>query len=102
MDELHDKHQRLIAAARDGSPALTVVAHPCDETSLRGAMEAAAAHLIEPVLVGPEARIRAIAAEHGIDLAGRQFVDAPHSHAVNRHSNGPPDRRPKVTPLAGG
>ena len=39
MDELHDKHQRLIAAARDGSPALTVVAHPCDETSLRGAME---------------------------------------------------------------
>ena len=62
MDELHDKHQRLIAAARDGSPALTVVAHPCDETSLRGAMEAAAAHLIEPVLVGPEARIRAIAA----------------------------------------
>ena len=59
MDELHDKHQRLIAAARDGSPALTVVAHPCDETSLRGAMEAAAAHLIEPVLVGPEARIRA-------------------------------------------
>ena len=82
MDELHDKHQRLIAAARDGSPALTVVAHPCDETSLRGAMEAAAAHLIEPVLVGPEARIRAIAAEHGIDLAGRQFVDAPHSHAA--------------------
>ena len=61
---------------------MTVVAHPCDETSLRGAIDAAAAGLIEPVLVGPEARIRAVAAEHGIDLAGRRIVDAPHSHAA--------------------
>ena len=76
------KYDRLIASARDGTPAVTVVAHPCDETSLRGAIDAAAAGIIEPVLVGPEARIRAVAAEHGIDLAGRQIVDAPHSHAA--------------------
>jgi phosphate acetyltransferase len=76
------KYERLIAAARDGTPAVTVVAHPCDETSLRGAIDAAAAGLIEPVLVGPEAKIRAVAAEHGIDLAGRRIVDAPHSHAA--------------------
>ena len=65
------KYDRLIAAARDGTPAVTIVAHPCDETSLRGAIEAAAAGLIVPVLVGPEAKIRAVAAEHGLDLAGR-------------------------------
>ena len=58
------------------------MAHPCDETSLRGAMDAAAEGLIEPVLVGPEAKIRGVAAEHGIDLTGRTIVDAPHSHAA--------------------
>ena len=82
MTETTDKYDRLIAAARDGSPAVTIVAHPCDETSLRGATEAAAERLIEPVLVGPEARIRAVAAEHGIDLAGHRIIDAPHSHAA--------------------
>lgn len=76
------KYDRLIAAARDGSPAVTIVAHPCDETSLRGAMEAAAEGLIEPILVGPEAKIRAVAAEHGIGIAGCKLVDAPHSHAA--------------------
>jgi phosphate acetyltransferase len=82
LPEKTEKYERLIAAARDGSPAVTIVAHPCDETSLRGAMEAAAEGLIEPVLVGPELKIRNVAAEHGIDLAGRQIVDAPHSHAA--------------------
>ena len=76
------KYERLIAAARDGTPAVTVVAHPCDETSLKGAIDAAAAGLIDPVLVGPEAKIRAVAAEHGVDLAAARIVDAPHSHAA--------------------
>jgi len=80
--EKTDKYERLIAAGRDGAPAVTIVAHPCDETSLRGAMEAATEQLIDPVLVGPELRIRSLAAEHGIDLEGRQIVDAPHSHAA--------------------
>ena len=82
MAETTEKYERLIAAARDGTPAVTIVAHPCDETSLRGAIEAAAEQLIEPVLVGPEAKIVAVAAEHGIDIAGHEIVDAPHSHAA--------------------
>lgn len=77
-----EKYDRLIAAARDGDPAVTIVVHPCDGTSLRGAMDAAAQHLIEPVLVGPELKIRNVAAERDIDLAGRQIIDAPHSHAA--------------------
>lgn len=77
-----DKYERLIAAARDGSPAPTIVAHPCDETSLRGAIQAAEEGLIEPVLVGPVSRIVSVAAEHGIDISGREIIDAPHSHAA--------------------
>ena len=76
------KYDRLIDAARKEAPALTIVAHPCDETSLRGALDAADAGLIVPVLVGPEARIRAIAAEFGLDIGSHQIVDAAHSHAA--------------------
>ncbi len=75
------KYDQLIAAAQAETPARTIVAHPCDETSLRGAIEAAEAGLIHPVLVGPEARIRSVAAQCGLDLAGYEIVDAPHSHA---------------------
>jgi phosphate acetyltransferase len=59
----------------------TVVVHPCDETSLRGAVEAANARLIQPVLVGPRPRILANAANLGVDIAAYPIVDTPHSHA---------------------
>lgn len=76
------KYDRLIAAARAEAPAITIVAHPCDETSLRGALEAAEMGLIAPILVGPEARIRNVAAEHRLELGNREIVDMPHSHAA--------------------
>jgi phosphate acetyltransferase len=76
------KYDRLIAAARQETPAVTIVAHPCDESSLRGALEAAQAGLIVPILVGPEARIRALAAQYHLDLGRTEIVDAPHSHAA--------------------
>ena len=74
------KYDRLIAEAKAGVPALTCVAHPCDESSLRGALQAAELGLIVPILVGPEAKIRAVASEHpGLDLKNVEIVDAPHS-----------------------
>lgn len=82
LTETREKYDRPIAAARDGSPAPTVVAHPCDETALRAATAAAGEGLIRPILVGPAARIVAVAAEHGIDIAGIEIVNAPHSHAA--------------------
>jgi phosphate acetyltransferase len=78
----HDKYERLIAAAKGFAPLATAVAHPCDETSLRGALEAAEAALIEPILVGPKQRIVSLAASLGLDLAGIEIVDVPHSHAA--------------------
>lgn len=76
------KYDRLIAEARGVPPASTLVVHPCDEPSLKGATEAARGGIIKPVLVGPEAKIRSLAESHGIDLGDIQIVDEPHSHAA--------------------
>ena len=66
--QAHVKNQRLIAAAKQVPSAVTIVAHPCDESSLRGVCEAAAAGIIKPVLVGPAAKIKAIAAQFNLDI----------------------------------
>ena len=54
----HDKYDRLLAATRGLQPLSTAVAHPCDESSLRGALDAARASLIVPILVGPKDKIK--------------------------------------------
>ncbi|MFO1311438.1 MAG: phosphate acetyltransferase [Burkholderiales bacterium] len=77
----HAKYNRLLEFCRTLPPTATAVAHPCDESSLRGAIEAAKLGLIAPILVGPKARIEAVARESGIDIAGVPIVDAPYSHA---------------------
>jgi phosphate acetyltransferase len=78
----HQKYERLIAATK-GLPALaTAVVHPCDETSLRGALEAAEAGIITPILVGPQERISSVAKSAGLDLAEFEIVDVPHSKAA--------------------
>ena len=53
----HSKYEKLISLAKEVPPATTVVAHPCDETSLRGASAAAELGIIIPILLGPTARI---------------------------------------------
>jgi phosphate acetyltransferase len=60
----------------------TVVVHPCDETSLRGAIEAAEAGLIVPILVAPARKIAAVANEHKMDISPYQAIDVPHSDAA--------------------
>jgi phosphate acetyltransferase len=60
----------------------TAVAHPCDESSLTAAMDAARSGLLTPLLVGPGAKIKAVAEKSGLDLAGMEIVDVPHSHAA--------------------
>ena len=72
----------LIERCAELEPVTTAVAHPCDESSLRAAVEAAEADLIRPILVGPQARIRAVAEQCGLDIAAFRLVDAPHSHAA--------------------
>jgi phosphate acetyltransferase len=76
------KYERLIAAAKAIPAVSTIVVHPCDESSLRGAVEAAEAGIIKPVLVGPTAKIRDTAAKYGLNIVDFEIVDAPHSEAA--------------------
>jgi phosphate acetyltransferase len=78
----HAKYERLIAASKGLQPLATAVAHPCDEASLRGALEAAEAKMITPILVGPVNRLRSLAQSLGLDLGPAEIVDVPHSQAA--------------------
>lgn len=78
----HLRFREMLARAA-GVPAVPVaVAHPCDAASLGAAVEAAAAGLVLPILVGPEARIRAVADAAALDISRFRVIDAPHSHAA--------------------
>jgi phosphate acetyltransferase len=81
MERKHEKYEKLIARCQAIEPIPTAVAHPCDETSLRGALEAAEKGILRPILVGPRAKIEATAAKFGLDISGHRLVDTPHSHA---------------------
>jgi phosphate acetyltransferase len=82
MSVSHEKYERLIATAKTFKAVPTAVAHPCDESSLSGAVDAAKLGLILPILVGPKAKIEAVAAQFKIDISGYELVDAPHSVAA--------------------
>ena len=81
-DRTESKYDRLIAAAQRVPAMSALVVHPCDEPSLRGALEAAELGLIVPILVGPARKIQAVAREHGLDIGKVELVDVPHSDAA--------------------
>lgn len=81
-DEKHEKYDRLIAIAKTLPAVTAAVAHPCDESSLRGALEASEAGIIKPIFVGPQDRIREVASKAGLSIAGIEIVDAPYSQAA--------------------
>ena len=78
----HEKYERLVAATKDLQPLTTAVAHPCDESSLRGALEAAEAGIITPILVGPKTKIRSVAQSLDLDIEGIEIIDVANSHAA--------------------
>jgi phosphate acetyltransferase len=78
----NDAYARLLRRCEGLHPVTCAVVHPCDRDSLLGPMEAARRRLIVPVLVGPEAKIRAVAEAEGVDLAGVKIVSTEHSHAA--------------------
>jgi phosphate acetyltransferase len=78
----HAKYEKLIARAKEVPPSATIVVHPCDETSLRGPVEAAQAGIITPIFVGPAAKVRAVAQQHKLDIGKYELVDVEHSDAA--------------------
>jgi phosphotransacetylase/acyl dehydratase len=83
--ELREKGRRyrqLIEMTKGLEPIRTAVVHPVDTVSLLGAVEAARSKLIVPVLVGPEHKIRAAAAQAQLDLSPYEIVSTEHSDAA--------------------
>ncbi len=78
----HAKYDKLIARAKEVPPASTIVVHPCDETSLRGPIEAAEAGIIRPIFVGPAAKIKAVADKSKLDIGKYELVAVEHSDAA--------------------
>jgi phosphate acetyltransferase len=78
----HDRYAELIARCAELEPIPTGVVHPCDQVSLEGAVRAAEARIIIPLLIGPEAKIRSVAAAEGIDIGAYEIVPTEHSHAA--------------------
>jgi phosphotransacetylase len=75
------KYEALLERCRGLEPVPTAVAHPCEQTALAGALEAAEQGLIAPILVGPEKKIAEVAAQSRLSLGKTRVVDAPHSVA---------------------
>ncbi|WP_300454547.1 bifunctional enoyl-CoA hydratase/phosphate acetyltransferase [Accumulibacter sp.] len=78
----HDRFAVLVERCQDLRPVPVAVAHPCDESSLGAALQAWSDGLIEPILVGPLVKLRAVAEQHGFDLSGLRLEDVAHSHAA--------------------
>ena len=75
-----ERYDRLVQAAQRLPPVKTAVVHPCDEISIEGAVEAAQLGLIDPILVGPPARIRDAAGLAKADISRFPLVESAHSH----------------------
>lgn len=82
MDRKHEKYERLIARCKALPPIPTAVAHPCDESSLRGALEAAEMGILTPILVGPRGKIESVAQQFNLDISAYTLIDAEHSVAA--------------------
>lgn len=80
------RSHNLVERARTRGTAPTAVVYPCSGPALSGALEAAAAGLIAPILVGPRARIEQIAGEQQLDLAGCVIHDMATADASARHA----------------
>jgi len=70
------KYERLVAAVAALPPTPTAVAHPCSDAALEGALDAAKMGIITPILVGPRAKIVAVAEAAGLDITPYEIVDA--------------------------
>jgi len=82
LPESVSKYDRLIARAKQVPPATTIIVHPCDETSLRGPIEAAEAGIIKPILVGTALKIKNVARSAQLDIDRYEIIDTPHSEAA--------------------
>lgn len=80
LGDREERYQHVLDMAKGLPPAKTAVVYPCDKESLKGPISAMRAGLIEPILIGPESKIRQVALENELDLTGIRIVDVEQSH----------------------
>ena len=97
----HEKYERLVKVAAKHPPMATAVAHPCDAASLEGAVEAARMGLLQPILVGPPARIREVAAKASLDIGAFELVELPAQPRLGRQGRRAGARRTGRSPDEG-
>ncbi len=78
----HDRYRDLIDSCENMPPVRTAIVHPVTAITIQAIWEAVQEKLIEPVLIGPENRIRQAAAEAGIDISTYELIHTEHSHAA--------------------
>nr|WP_321361678.1 bifunctional enoyl-CoA hydratase/phosphate acetyltransferase [uncultured Hyphomonas sp.] len=78
----HDRYDAFIARAKDSPTVRAAIVHPCSAIAIQGAVEVRDEDLLEPVLIGPRAKIEAAAEEAGVSLDGFDIIETEHSHAA--------------------
>ncbi|HCL63273.1 MAG TPA: enoyl-CoA hydratase [Rhizobium sp.] len=78
----HDRFEAIVKEARGLPLVKTALVHPCSPESILGAVEIRDEGLLDPVLIGPEAKIRAAAAAAGVSIDGFEIISVEHSHAA--------------------
>jgi phosphate acetyltransferase len=79
LDDLENAAMRL-------EPLKVAVAYPCSQDSLAAVCDASSRGMIEPILVGPRARIESCATSIGADLSNMMLVDAPDDPTLSSHA----------------
>jgi phosphate acetyltransferase len=78
----HDRYEAFMKMAR-GLPVIrAAIVHPCSPEAILAAIEVRDEGLLEPLLIGPEAKIRAAAEAAQVPLDGIAIEAVPHSHAA--------------------
>ncbi|HYS64878.1 MAG TPA: bifunctional enoyl-CoA hydratase/phosphate acetyltransferase [Paraburkholderia sp.] len=78
----HDRYEAFIRDARTRPALRTAIVHPCSVEAIMAAIEARDEGLLDPVLIGPEAKIRAAAEAANVSLDGMPIEAVEHSHAA--------------------
>lgn len=78
----HGRYEPFIRQATADPPMRTAIVHPCSADALLFSLDAREQGILEPVLVGPERKIRTIAEMAGRSLAGVEIEPVEHSHAA--------------------
>jgi len=78
----HDRYEAFMKEARVQPPLRTAIVHPCSPETIKAAIEARDEGLLEPILIGPEAKIRAAAELAQVSLEGVTIFPVEHSHAA--------------------